>query len=243
MKMQLNRKDFRDFTPEEHLTWRMLYNHQAVKRDRQLIGIFSEGLRTLGMTAERVPPLDDVNARLRKATGFEGVPVEGLEEDASFFEMLESRLFPIGNFIRDRRDLSYTPAPDVFHDLYGHLPFLADPEYADFCAELGRVATRHRDRPEMLTQFSRLFWFTIEFGLVNTPEGRRIFGAGIASSIGECEYALSSEPKVKPFDIDQIRNQVFKIDEFQQELYLIDTPRQLYECLPEFERQALRGIS
>jgi len=227
---------FRKFTSEENETWRLMYETQTAKRDRQIWEVFSQGIDELGFSGEGVPDLDRVNRRLRSLTGFEGVPVVGLEEDRSFYAMLAERKFPIGNFIRDRHDLSYTPAPDVFHDLYGHLPFLADRDYADFCAELGRLATSVADDPEALKQYARLFWFTIEFGLVETPAGRRIFGAGIASSIGECDYALSSEPEVVPFSVDAIRFQDFKIDEFQRKLFLLQRPEDLYGCLSEFHR-------
>lgn len=231
--------EFRRFTPEEHETWRLMFRTQAAKRDRQIHPIFSEGLARTGMESDRVPDLRAFNARLERLTGFRGIPVDGLEEDRSFYQMLSERKFPIGNFIRDRRDLSYTPAPDVFHDLYGHMPFLADRDYADFCADLGRRAVAHPEKPKVLEQFARLFWFTIEFALIETREGRRIFGAGIASSIGECDFALSDKPEVVPFGIDAIRHQEFRVDEFQRKLFLIQDTRQLYSCLPEFEKRAV----
>lgn len=233
---------YRRFTHEEDETWKQLFQAQEKKRDQQIISLFSDGIRSLGMGADHVPDILGVNTRLRSKTGFVGVPVEGLEDDISFFEMLQHRMFPIGNFIRDRKDLSYTPAPDVFHDLYGHMPFLADPDYAEFCRKLGEAATRWNTRPDVVTQFSRLFWFTVEFALIETKQGRRIFGAGIASSHGECEYALSDRPEVVPFDIDAIRKQSFKIDEFQKKLFLLESATQLYACLPEFEKRALTGL-
>lgn len=232
---------FKKFTPEEQETWGTIFGTQAEKRDQQIHPMFSAGIRRLELVAEQVPDIDAVNRHLRKLTGFEGIPVEGLEEDPSFYPMLAERKFPIGNFIRHRKDLSYTPAPDIVHDLYGHLPFLADPDYADFCADLGRRAARYLYQPEVLKQFARLFWFTIEFGLVVTPQGKRIFGAGIASSIGECDYALSGKPEVLPFEIDTVRNQDFKIDEYQKRLFLIENLRDFYSCLPEFERRAAAG--
>ena len=149
--------------------------------------------------------------------------------------MLARREFPIGNFIRDPKDLSYTPAPDVFHDLYGHLPFFADAAYANFCADLGLRASRYLDSPTKIRQFERLFWFAVEFALLETPVGRRIFGAGIASSFGECRYALSNEPELIPFDLHVIRAQEFKIDEFQKRLFVIKDVGQLYGCLDSFE--------
>lgn len=227
--------EFRKFTPSEHQTWRQLFERQAVKRDEQIYDLFSEGLAVLGITADQIPDLEVINAIFCSKTGFKGIPVEGLENGTSFFPMLTRREFPIGNFIREPHDLSYTPAPDVFHDLYGHLPFFIDNDYADFCEELGRRACRYIENPPVLRQFERLFWFTIEFALVKTQKGKRIFGAGIASSFGECRYALSDEPEVLPFDLEVIRHQEFKIDEFQKRLFILESPKQLYECLDEFE--------
>lgn len=195
---------------------------------------FAEGLEALGITGDRVPDLDAVNAKLRRLTGWEGVPVEGLEEGESFYRMLSERKFPIGNFIRDPKDLSYTPAPDIFHDLYGHIPFYADLRYAEYCQEFGRRACLKIKDPQVFREYERFFWFTVEFGLVETPVGRRIFGAGIASSYGECEYALSNKPKVIPFDVKTIRAQEFRIDVFQETLFVFKNVNQLYQSLNQF---------
>lgn len=224
----------KEFTPAEHRTWKALFDRQTPLRDRQIVKGFGLGLELLGMTADRIPDLEVVNRRLRKLTGWEGVPVEGLEEGESFYTMLSEKKFPIGNFIRDEKDLSYTPAPDIFHDLYGHIPFYVDPRYAEFCEEYGRQARRFVGDARILREFERFFWFTAEFGLVETSEGRRIFGAGIASSFGECEYALSDRPTVVPFDIELIRQQEFRIDVFQEKLFVMKSEDELYKSLGAF---------
>ena len=224
------------FTPTEVQTWKILFERQSLKRDQQLIPQFSKGLNALGMSADRIPDLDDVNARLRKLTGWEGVPVEGLEDGQSFYEMLSLKKFPIGNFIRDEKDLSYTPAPDIFHDLYGHIPFYTDSAYAEFCQEYGRRATQFKNSPKILREFERFFWFTVEFGLVETAQGRRIFGAGIGSSFGECEYALSNQPQIIDFDVEVLRQQEFRIDVFQEKLFVMKNVEQIYSSLDEFTR-------
>jgi phenylalanine-4-hydroxylase len=227
---------FKKFDAIEDRTWKTLFERQSLKRDQQIVPQFSEGLRLLGIDADKIPDLDVVNKKLRRLTGWEGLPVAGLEEGESFYEMLAHRQFPIGNFIRDEKDLSYTPAPDIFHDLYGHLPFFADPKYAEFCQVFGCLASSYKNNPKILREFERFFWFTIEFGLIETENGRRIFGAGIASSFGECEYALSSVPKIQHFDIEAIRNREFQIDIFQEQLYLLKSTQQLYESLEAFAK-------
>lgn len=227
---------FREFSPEEHETWRLLFERQAKLREQQIDPIFSAGIRALSFTADRIPDLRLVNAQLKKLTGFSGVPVEGFEDPLSFYEMLSRREFPVGYFIRDAADLGYTPAPDIFHDLYGHLPFLANREYADFCQDLGKRTIKYAAEPERLRQWERLFWFGAEFPLIKTAQGIRIFGAGIASSFSECAYSLSDQPEVLNFDIEKIRSQEFSIDKMQDCIFLLENPGQLYSCLDAFER-------
>lgn len=130
---------FRHFTEDEHETWRTLYGLQQESREKWIVPEFRRGLRVLGIHGHAIPNLDSVNHVLSDISGFRAIPVDGYEETDVFFERLAWREFPIGNFIRDRAQLSYTPAPDVFHDLYGHVPFLAWPQYADFCAEFSNT--------------------------------------------------------------------------------------------------------
>lgn len=222
-----------DFGSDGLNTWHtILTNHKRV-RETQIVGLFDQGLRLLDINSDRIPDLNEINRRLKVLSGFQGIFVKGLEEGPDFFAMLARREFPIGNFIRAKDDLNYTPEPDLVHDLYGHLPFLADKDYADFCQEFGKQACRFSSRPDLLRQFERFFWFTIEFGLIKTPAGTRVFGAGIASSIGECEYALSGKPEVIPFDVDKIRHQEFRIDQMQKILFILQNAQQLYASLPE----------
>jgi phenylalanine-4-hydroxylase len=183
-----------------------------------------------------------VNTKLTFLTGWKGVFVKGLEDAQGFYRLLRARQFPIGDFVRDRKDLNYTPAPDVVHDLYGHVPFHADPAYADYCQRYGELACQFLDDPRRLRMLERYFWFTIEFGLVKTPQGRRIFGAGIASSVGECAYALSDVPEVVPFEVERICAQEFRIDQMQPRLFILDSVEQLYASFPRLEAH-VRAVS
>lgn len=225
------------WTDSEHATWKAVVEKHRTTRELLLCETFLNGVETLGFSDTRIPDLDEVNLILESRTGFKGVFVKGLEEGPSFFQMLARREFPIGCFIRSRDDLNYTPAPDVIHDLYGHLPFYTDRNYADFCYEFGKAACRYANRPGVLRQFERFFWFTIEFGLLKTARGPRIFGAGIASSLAECDYALSGRPEVRPFDIDSVRHQEFRIDEMQKVLFCLESVDQLYGSLDELCRR------
>jgi len=223
----------RVFTKDEMETWQKVLSIHEKKRNNQVVDIFHIGLETLNITKDKIPKLQEINKVLEKTSGFKGKYVTGLEIGKNFYPMLANRIFPVGNFIRDKRDLSYTPEPDMIHDLYGHIPFLVDKNYADFCQKVGEMACRFIDDDEKFHQFERFFWFTIEFGLIKTINGPRAFGAGIASSIGECDFALSSEPEVIDFNIDLIINQDFRIDIMQKKLFILDSKSQLYECIDE----------
>lgn len=226
----------RRFTAEEHATWGDIITAHRVRRAQQLVPMFLRGLEALGLDRETIPPLEEVNERLQALTGWRGVFVKGLEDGQGFYRLLRERKFPIGNFVRDRKDLNYTPEPDIVHDLYGHLPFHADRAYADYCQRYGELACEFLDDPARLRRLERYFWFTNEFALVDLPEGRRIFGAGIASSVGECAYALSGEPEVLPFDVERLCAQEFRIDQMQRRLFVLPSIEALYASFGELER-------
>ncbi len=232
----LKRQVYRRYSTQEVATWRFLFTNLEENRRSMAVPLFAEGVEALGLSPGQIPDLADVNARLLKKTGWTGIPVEGLEAGDSFYPALARREYPIGNFIRDANDVNYTPAPDIFHDLYGHLPFFMNGPYADFCAEYGKMAVRHMHDPRRLERFERFFWFTIEFALTETNAGRRIFGAGILSSHAESTYSLSDQPEVLAFDVKRICDQTYKIDSFQNRIFVLQDPTQLYDSLPELER-------
>jgi phenylalanine-4-hydroxylase len=222
----------REFSSEENRTWHDLYVNLNENRKVQAIPEFQVGLNTLKISADYIPDLKNVNKSLKALSGWVGVPVEGLVDGPGFFQAMRDRKFPIGNFIRSPAVSSYTPAPDIFHDLYGHIPLYVDRDYADFSYRIGVAAQEFADKPDKLVMFERFFWFTIEFGLIDLTEGRRIFGAGILSSFSESNFALSKKPEVLPFDIPTICQQDFRIDVFQQRLFLLESREQLYTSLP-----------
>ncbi|MCB0415345.1 MAG: hypothetical protein KDD50_13500 [Bdellovibrionales bacterium] len=230
----------RDLGEEGLSTWKAILSQHKLTREQQIIDLFHRGLEVLNINENEIPDLKILSDILYEKTGWKAIFVDGYEEGNSFYPMLAQKIYPVGNFIRDKKDLSYTPAPDIVHDLYGHLPFLADKEYADFCHRLGQMSVEFMDREDLFRQFERFFWFTIEFALVKTPNGNRIFGAGIASSVGECEYALSGKPKLLPFDVDVIRKREFYIDDMQDTLFLLENKDQLYKSLDYLYQQVLK---
>jgi phenylalanine-4-hydroxylase len=230
-----------EFSESDHQTWGKLFERQEKLRREQIVEMFDEGIKALGFTADRIPDLEKVNKILADETGWKAVYVKGLEEADSFYPMIARKEFPIGHFIRDSKDLSYTPEPDVFHDLYGHIPFYMNHDYARACEAFGQKSINFLEdnQPARLRQFERFFWFTYEFGLVETPKGRRIFGGGIASSFAECAFALSDKPEVLDFDIDAIRKQEFDISHIQERLFVMKDTQQLYDCIDELYEHIL----
>jgi phenylalanine-4-hydroxylase len=224
------------FSADEHATWAAIVSRQKATRAQQMVDFYCEAVTRLEFDRDTIPSLDEVNTRLGKLTGWKGVYVKGLEDGPGFYPLLRDKCFPVGHFVRDRRDLNYTPAPDVVHDLYGHVPFHADQRYADYCQRYGALACQFLNDPVRLRRLERYFWFTNEFALVETPKGRRIFGAGIASSIGECEYALSAQPEVRPFDVEAICAQEFRIDQMQPRLFVLQSVDQLYSSFDRLEK-------
>jgi phenylalanine-4-hydroxylase len=227
---------FANPTRQDQSVWKQLFTKQSELRDVQIVPEFSEGLRLLGIDESRIPSLETVNERLKKISGWQGVYVKGFISPVAFFEMLAKKTFPVGNFIRSEKHLSYTPEPDIFHDLYGHIPFFTSPDYAQFAENFGRCAIKYSDSPQIIEEFQRLYWFGIEFSLIKTEQGLRIFGAGIASSFLECTLALSGTPRLLPFDPEVIRKKQFRIDVVQDNIFVIESRNQLYSCLDQFEK-------
>jgi phenylalanine-4-hydroxylase len=223
------------FTDADQEVWRRLYAGTERCRREQAHPDFCDGLEKLGIGPDRIPALADVNARLKALTGWQGVFVEGLEDAGAFFRGLARREFPVGAFIRSANDLAYTPAPDVFHDMYGHLPLLANRNYADFCAEFGARAALYTDDPVRLKAFETFFWFGVEFPLIKTEQGLRIFGGGILSSRYESDYCLSEKPEKRAFDCHAMGRTPYRIDQVQPVLFVLSAPEQLFSSLDAFE--------
>ena len=176
-----------------------------------------------------IPDYRELNARLMAATGWQVVAVPGLVPDDVFFDHLANRRFPAGNFIRTPQQLDYLQEPDVFHDVFGHVPMLADPIFADYMVAYGEGGLRSLQF-DALKQLARLYWYTVEFGLIRESGGLRIYGAGIVSSYAESVFALDSDsPNRIGFDLARVMRTDYRIDDFQQNYFVIDSLDQLLE--------------
>lgn len=192
--------------------------------------VFLDGMARIGLEADAVPDLREVNRRLDASTGWNAVGVDGFIPAAQFFRCLSRRRFPTTLRVRPRAQLDYLPEPDIFHDVFGHVPLHADPVFADFLQRFGALAASART-PDETTQMARLFWFTVEFGLIRERGQVRIYGSGLISSHGDAANALGPAVERRPFALDAVINQPFEIDRFQDVLFVVEHFDQLFAAV------------
>ena len=197
-------QNYEGYTADEHAIWRTLYERQLSMMNEHAAPEFMAGLRLLGADAHRIPHLEEASERLKRLTGFEVIGVPGLIPEADFFAHLAERRFPVTVWMRRRDELDYLVEPDLFHDFFGHLPMLAHTVFANFIQAYGAIGA-HANSPAALKMLARLYWYTVEFGLVRSSRGLRAYGAGILSSSGETIYATRA---TGPQRIDPERNPV-----------------------------------
>ena len=209
------------YTDEEHRTWVTLYERQQAVLPGRACDAFLRGLDALDLHGEGVPDFERMSETLRGLTGWTVVAVPGLVPDDVFFDHLANRRFPAGSFIRAADQLDYLQEPDVFHDVFGHVPMLTDPVFADYMQAYGRGGARALSLGR-LANLARLYWYTVEFGLLETPAGLRIYGAGIVSSRAESVFSLeAADPNRLGFDLERVMRTPYRIDDFQQVYFAI----------------------
>jgi phenylalanine-4-hydroxylase len=209
------------YTPEQHALWDRLYARQTRMLPGRVVPEFLSGLDTLGLGDGGVPDFRRLSDRLMALTGWQVVAVPGLVPEDVFFDHLANRRFVSGNFLRTPDQIDYLEEPDIFHDVFGHVPLLAHPVFADYMQAYGEGGLRSA-RHNALHKLARLYWYTVEFGLIETGDGLRIYGAGIASSHGESRFALDDpSPNRIGFDLERVMRTDYRIDDFQQTYFVI----------------------
>ena len=210
------------YTPAEHAVWRTLFERQTALLPGRACDAFVAGMRDLPLSAERIPHFGELSEVLKARTGWEVVAVPGLVPDDVFFDHLAHRRFPAGQFIRAAHQLDYLQEPDVFHDVFGHVPMLMNPVMADFIQAYGEGGLRAQ-KLGTLPQLARVYWYTVEFGLVQQADGLRIYGAGIASSRTESVFCLDdASPHRVAFDLARVMRTHYRIDDFQEIYFVLD---------------------
>ncbi|QNQ10579.1 phenylalanine 4-monooxygenase [Sphingomonas alpina] len=216
-------QDWAAYTAEEHATWDRLFDRQVRMLPGRVTPEFLDGLDVLRLSKPGIPDFGELSDRLMKATGWQVVAVPGLVPDEVFFDHLANRRFVAGNFIRTPAQLDYLQEPDVFHDVFGHVPLLVHPVFADYMQAYG-VGGQRAAGLGAIDRLSRLYWYTVEFGLVRSGEGLRLYGAGIVSSFTESAFALDDpSPNRIGFDLKRLMRTKYRIDDFQQNYFVIDS--------------------
>jgi phenylalanine-4-hydroxylase len=225
------------YTDQDHRTWRHLFARQSQILKGRVVPEYFVGLSALGITSEQIPDFAEMNRVLARATGWNVVAVPGLVPDEVFFSHLAARRFPAGYWIRSPEQLDYIEEPDVFHDVFGHVPLLMQPVYADYMAAYGRAGLACAGKAA-LQNLARLYWYTVEFGLMQTAAGLRIFGAGILSSAGESVFALESpQPRRVAFEYERVLRTRYEIDHYQNIYFVLSG----YDDLPALRAEELEA--
>ena len=221
------------FSAAEHAMWDHLFARQTAMLPGRAADAFMRGIDVLKLTRPGIPDYRELNARLMSATGWQIVAVPGLVPDEVFFDHLANRRFPAGNFIRAPEQLDYLQEPDVFHDVFGHVPMLADSVFADYMVAYGKGGLRSLGFGA-LDHLARLYWYTVEFGLIQQADGLRIYGAGIVSSYAESIFALEDpSPNRIMFDLLRVMRTQYRIDDFQQNYFVVSNIEQLLQVTVE----------
>jgi phenylalanine-4-hydroxylase len=215
------------YTDEDHAVWRLLVEQQTALARRHACEEFLQGLETLGI-GSAIPDFEAVSARLESLTGWRIVGVPGLIPDAVFYDHLAHRRFPVTVWIRTRAELDYLVEPDLFHDFFGHVPLLANQVFADYMQLYGQRGVEAGAKIDLL---ARLYWYTVEFGLIRTPHGLKVYGAGILSSAAEVKHAIEDKDIERlPFEAMVVMRRPYEIDRLQNTYFVLDDFRQLFEA-------------
>lgn len=226
---------YTDYTAEDLAVWKTLYERQMTILPELAAREYLESIEKVNFTADRIPHFDEVNSLLDKYTGWQIDVVPHIIPNEEFFPKLARRTFGATTWLRKMHELDYLEEPDMFHDVFGHVPLLSNTTFCAFFHGLSKIAMKHLDNPEAIEKLGRMYWFTIEFGLIRESGKLKIYGAGIMSSHGETKYSVSSEPTHLPFDVKTILSTDYDNMRIQDKYFVIDSFEQLFESLDDIE--------
>lgn len=232
----LIQQKYEGYTAEQHETWAELARRRRPQIEAAACREYLEGYSVIGLEDDRLPNLAAITARLKPRTGWSTTPVSGFLPGEAFFEMLAARMFPTTTYIRPSNSLDYTPEPDIFHDVFGHVPMHAHKVFADFLQHYGAVCAALKDH-ELLERIGRLFWYTVEFGLIRQGGEVKVYGSGVISSQGECTNVLNGGCQVADFRLEDVLATPVRVDRIHTKLFAIESFDQIYEAMHAAEKQ------
>jgi len=229
-------QDWAAYTPEQNAIWSELVAQRMPQLEQYASEVYLDGFHKIGLKQEALPNLREVSKRLQPLTGWQSTPVSGFLPADAFFEMLAARMFPTTTWIRSRESMGYTPEPDIFHDVFGHVPMHAHPVFGNFLEHYGKVCAALTSQ-EDLERMGRLFWFTVEFGVIRERGEIKVYGSGLISSHGECTHVIERGKglEIRDFNLDQVLDTVVDVSKMQPVLYAIESYDQIYEATKEAE--------
>ncbi len=233
---------YSNYTKEDFEVWATLFDRQMDQLEGKVADEFLEALQVVQFNREEIPDFKKVNAILKDITGWQLITVPNISPAREFFQNLEQRKFTATCWLRKMSELDYLEEPDMFHDVFAHTPLLSNKSYTDFFHNMGALACKYIEDDEVILKLQRLYWFTIEFGLIRSDKGVRIYGAGIISSRGETQHALSDQSVKHDFDIGKIYQHDFRTDIIQEEYYVIDSFEQLSSSLEAIEEALFQDV-
>ena len=233
-------QDYAAYTEEQHAVWAELVGRVLPELEQHAAREYLEGLEIIGLRRERLPELAAISARLAPRTGWSSTPVSGFLPAPAFFEMLSTRRFPTTTWLRSRDSLEYTPEPDIFHDVFGHVPMHAHAVFADFLEHYGRVCAQTADAT-VLEKLGRLFWYTVEFGVIRQGGEVKVYGSGLISSHGECMNVMEGHCAIHDFNLEEVVKTPVKVDELHKLLFAVGSFDEIYDAMHEAERRAMRN--
>lgn len=224
---------YEHYTEEDFEVWKILFDRQMKQFPTHASKEYLDGLKIAKFETGIIPNFKETNQILKETTGWQLAVVPGIVPDYTFFELMANKRFPATTWLRKMKELDYLEEPDMFHDVFAHVPLLTNQHFVDFLEALSKIGLEYVGNDEAIQLLSRVYWFTIEFGLIRESHGLRIYGAGILSSAGETKFSLSEEPPKHEFSIAHMLDTAYRKDVFQQEYFITESYEQLYESIPE----------
>lgn len=239
--MEKLQQHYQLYTSQDREVWKTLFQRQEKNLEHRVSRMYADARNEIGFNAYAIPEFDQVNSRLRNKTGWQLEVVPAIVPEKDFFELLQQKKFPATTWLRQPAQLDYLEEPDMFHDVFGHVPLLMNKKYVDFFEGLAHLALTHIGHPQVIKSLGRIYWFTVEFGLILEDNHTKIYGAGIISSFGETNHAMSQQVRHHVFDVKNIMHRPFINSEMQYDYFVIPSLQKLYDSLGEIEKE-MRSI-